>query len=100
MRMLLAITFCLSLLGCVKTPDVTMAQCENEAQKITVGMVSNDPGLRSQLEEQRAELIRSCMASNGFKFNVGKYQSDITKIPLDQWVDFKKSAITKSSYWE
>ena len=92
--------FCVALLGCGKTPRESMAQCENDAQKATVGMVSNDPQIRSQIEDQRRELARSCMVSRGLKFKVSKFQSDRSSLPLDQLVDFDKKSTTNSDYWE
>jgi alpha-tubulin suppressor-like RCC1 family protein len=56
--------FCVTLLGCGQSPRESMAQCENDAQKATVGMVSNDSQIRSQIEAQRIELVRSCMVSH------------------------------------
>lgn len=92
--------FCVALLGCGRSPSEAMAQCENEAQKATVGMVSNDPQIRSQIEDQRRELVRSCMVSRGFKFRVSKFESDRRSLPFDQLGDFNKRSTTNSDYWE
>ena len=100
MRVAFISLFCMALLGCGQSPRESMAQCENDAQKATVGMVSNDSQIRSQIEDQRRELVRSCMVSRGFKFKVGKFESDRSSLPLDQWGDFNKRSTTNSDYWE
>ena len=64
MRVAFVSLFCVTLLGCGQSPRESMAQCENDAQKATVGMVSNDSQIRSQIEAQRIELVRSCMVSH------------------------------------
>ena len=92
--------FCVTLLGCGQSPRESMAQCENDAQKATVGMVSNDSQIRSQIEAQRIELVRSCMVSRGFKFKVSKFESDRRSLPIDQWGEFNKRSTTNSDYWE
>ena len=101
MRAVFISLFCIVLFGCGQSPRESMAQCENDAQKATVGMVSNDTQIRSQIEDQRIELVRSCMVSRGFKFKVsGKFESDRSSLPWDQWGSFNKRSITNSDYWE
>ena len=100
MRVAVISLFCVTLLGCGQSPRESMAQCENDAQKATVGMVSNDSQIRSQIEAQRIELVRSCMVSRGFKFKVSKFESDRRSLPIDQWGEFNKRSTTNSDYWE
>lgn len=58
-----------------------MGECENEAQKALAGKVFTSESLRTQLEAQRRELVRSCMVSKGFKFNVAKFETDRSAVP-------------------
>ena len=91
---------CLMLCSCGQSPSQSMAQCENDAQKAVIGMVSNDPEIRSQIDDQRRELVRSCMVSRGFKFKVSQFESDRSSLPFDQWGEFNKSSTTNSNYWK
>jgi len=101
MRIVYIALVCLLLVGCGQSPKKAMAQCKNEAQKTTVGMVSNDPDIRTQIEKKQIELTVSCMGSRGFKFRPEKFLSDRYALPKNQWEDdFNQSLVTNSNYWE
>jgi len=78
---LLALSICFLLASCGPSPRTAMGECENEAQKALAGKVFTSESLRTQLEAQRRELVRSCMVSKGFKFNVAKFETDRSAVP-------------------